>query len=77
MTRFAWRKAMPAGAKADHVGELFERLRLVRGVGLSPATAARVHEERLRQLCREGQAVDTPSRYGQGSSSARFVVRRK
>ena len=43
----------------------------------SPATAARVHEERLRQLCREGQAVDTPSRYGRGSSSARFVVRRK
>lgn len=58
MTRFAWLKAMPTAPKADHVGELLDRLRLVRDVGLSPETAARVHEERLRQLVREGQAAD-------------------
>lgn len=58
MTRFAWLKAMPVAPRADHVGELLDRLRLVRDIGLSPATAARVHEERLRQLGREGQASD-------------------
>ena len=58
MTRFAWLKAMPTAPKAAHVGELLDRLRLVRGIGLTPETAGRVHEERLRQLVREGQATD-------------------
>ena len=58
MTRFAWLKAMPVAPKADHVGELLDRLRLVRGIGLPPETAGRVHEERLRQLVREGQTSD-------------------
>jgi hypothetical protein len=58
MTRFAWLKAMPVAPKADHVGELLDRLHLVRDIGLSPEAAARVHEERLRQFGREGQASD-------------------
>ena len=55
MTRFAWLKAMPVAPKADHVGELLDRLHLVRGIGLPPETAGRVHEERLRQLVREAR----------------------
>ena len=58
MTRFAWLKTMPVAPKADHVGELLDRLRLVRSIGLPLETAERVHEERLRQLVREGQASD-------------------
>ncbi len=44
--------------KADHVGQLIERLRFVRGIGLSPDAAARVHEERFRQFVREGRISD-------------------
>lgn len=58
MTRFVWLKAMQIAPKADHVGELLDRLHSVRGIGLSPETAGRVHEERLRQLVREGQTSD-------------------
>jgi TnpA family transposase len=58
MTRFAWLKAMPVAPKADHVGELLDRLRRVRGIGLPPEAAGCVHEERLRQLVREGQTSD-------------------
>jgi len=58
MTPFDWVKAMPAAPKADHVGELLDRLRHVRKLGLSPDDATRVHEERLRQLVREGRASD-------------------
>lgn len=58
MTRFAWLKAMPVAPKADHVGELLDRLHWVHGIGLPPETAGRVHEGRLRQLVREGQTSD-------------------
>jgi hypothetical protein len=58
MTRFAWLKAMPVAPKADHVGELLDRLHRARGIGLPPEAAGRVHEERLRQLVREGQTSD-------------------
>ena len=58
MTPFAWLKAMPAAPKANHVRELLDRLKLVRGIGLLPEMAGRVHEERLRQLVREGHASD-------------------
>lgn len=58
MTRFAWLKAMPLAPKADHVGELLDRLHRIRSIGLPPETARRVHEERLRQLVREGQSSD-------------------
>src|SRR5208337_466175 len=58
MTSFAWLKAVPIAPKADHVGELLDRLKLVRGIGLRPEIAGHVHEERLRQLVREGHASD-------------------
>lgn len=58
MTPFAWLKAMPIAPKADHVRELLDRLKLIRGIGLPPEIAGRVHEERLRQLVREGHASD-------------------
>ena len=55
MTRFAWLKAMPIAPKADHVGELLDRLRLVRGIGLTPETAGRVHEEQQRRFASRPQ----------------------
>ena len=58
MTPFAWLKAMPVAPKADHVGELLERLHLVRKIGLLPDIAGRIHAERLRQFVREGHASD-------------------
>jgi TnpA family transposase len=58
MTPFAWLKAVPIAPKADHVGELLDRLKLVRGIGLRPEIASHVHEERLRQFVREGHASD-------------------
>ena len=57
-TPLAWLKAAPAAPKADHVRELLDRLRLVRGIGLPPEARSRVHEERLRQLVREAHAAD-------------------
>ena len=58
MTPFAWLKAVPVAPKADHVRELLNRLRRVRGIGLSAGIAEHVHEERLRQFVREGHASD-------------------
>ena len=58
MTSFAWLKTGPIAPKADHVGELLDRLKLVRGIGLLPEIAGRIHEDRLRQFIREGQASD-------------------
>ena len=58
MTPFAWLKAVPVAPKADHVRELLDRLRRVRDIGLSAGIAGHVHEERLRQLVREGHASD-------------------
>jgi hypothetical protein len=58
MTSFAWPKAGPIAPKADHVGELLDRLKLVRGIGLLPEIAGRIHEDRLRQFIREGHASD-------------------
>lgn len=58
MTPFAWLKAMPVAPKANHVRELLDRLRLVRGIGLPPECASRIHEDRLRQFVREGHASD-------------------
>ena len=58
MTSFAWLKAMPIAPKADHVGELLDRLHLVRKVGLPSEITGRLHEERWRQFVREGYASD-------------------
>ena len=58
MTRFAWLKAMPVAPKADHVRELLDRLRLVRGLGLPAENADRIHADRPQQFVREGFASD-------------------
>ena len=58
MTPFAWLKAGPIAPKADHVGELLDRLKLVRGIGLLPEIAGRIHEDRLQQFIREGHGSD-------------------
>ena len=42
MTPFAWLKAVPVAPKAEHVRELLDRLRLVRGIGLPPELAGEV-----------------------------------
>ena len=49
---------MPAPPKGDHVHELLDRLRRVRGIGLPPGAVARIHEHRLRQFVREGYVSD-------------------
>ncbi len=58
MTPFAWLKAMPIAPKADHVGELLDRLGRVREIGLPPDISERAAAERLRQFVREGYAAD-------------------
>lgn len=58
MTPLAWLKTMPVAPKADHVGELLDRLYLIRKIGLSPDIAGRIHVERWRQFVREGYASD-------------------
>jgi len=58
LTPFAWLKAVPIAPKADHVRELLDRLKLVRGIGLPPEITNRIAEERLRQFVREGHASD-------------------
>ena len=58
MSAFAWLKAMPIAPKADHVGELLDRLRRVREIGLPPDISERVATERLRQFVREGYTAD-------------------
>ena len=58
MTPFAWLKAMPIAPKADHVGELLDRLGRVREIGLQPDISERVAAERQRQFVREGYAAD-------------------
>ena len=49
---------MPVALRAEHVCELLDRLRLVRGIGLPPKLAGKVHEERLRQLTQIERAAD-------------------
>ncbi len=58
MTLFAWLKAMPIAPKADHISELLDRLRMVRGICMPVENAARIHEDRLQQFVREGHASD-------------------
>jgi hypothetical protein len=58
MTPFAWLKAMPIAPKADHVGELLDRLGRVREIGLPPDISERIAAERQRQFVREGYAAD-------------------
>lgn len=50
-----WMKDLPAAPKADHVREIVDKLAAVRGVGLNPTLAERLHPDRFRQLVREGR----------------------
>ncbi|HEY3849071.1 MAG TPA: Tn3 family transposase, partial [Acetobacteraceae bacterium] len=58
MAPLAWLKALPSAPKADHVRELIDRLRMVRGIGLAPEAAGRIHAARFQQFVREGQISD-------------------
>ena len=53
LSQLAWLKDFPKSAKSGNIEELVERLRVVRGIGLAPELAARIHEDRFRQLVRE------------------------
>ena len=57
-TPLAWLRNAPRSPKADHVGELIERLRFVREIGLSAQAAARIHDDRFQQFIREGRISD-------------------
>jgi TnpA family transposase len=57
-TPFAWLRNPPISPKADHVGQLIERLRYVRDIATSPEAAARIHKERFQQFIREGRISD-------------------
>jgi Tn3 transposase DDE domain len=70
MTSFAWLKAMPIAPKADHVGELLDRLARVREIGLPADISERIAVERLRQFVREGYAADA-------HQLARYTVHRR
>ena len=54
-SRFAWLRNAPSSPKADHVGQLIERLRFVRAIGLSADAATRIHDNRFQQLVRGGR----------------------
>ena len=58
VTPFAWLKSMPIAPKADHIRELLDRLKLVRGIGVPAESGGHVHEGRLQQFVREGHASD-------------------
>jgi hypothetical protein len=57
-SRFAWLRNAPSSPKADHVGQLIERLRFVRDTGLPADAATRVHDRRFQQFIREGRIGD-------------------
>jgi TnpA family transposase len=57
-TPFAWLRNAPSSPKAYHVGQLIERLRFVRDIGLSADASARVHDQRFQQFIREGRISD-------------------
>lgn len=57
-TPLAWLRNAPSSPKADHVGQLIERLRFVRDIGLSADASARVHDDRFQQFIREGRISD-------------------
>lgn len=74
MTSFAWLKAMPVAPKADHIRELLDRLRRVRDIGLIPKITEAIHEDRRRQLVREGYASDAHQLSRYATSRRRAVL---
>ena len=69
-TPLAWLRNAPRSPKADHVGQLIERLQFVREIGLSAEAATRVHDERFQQFLREGRISDA-------HQLARYAARRR
>ena len=72
-TPFAWLRNAPSSPKADHVGELIERLRFVRNIGLSADLAARIHGDRFHQFVREGRISD-PHQLGRYTAHRRRAI---
>lgn len=58
MTPFGWLKDLPTSPKPDNIRALIERLHMVRSFGISPDAAGQIHEDRFRQLVREGRITD-------------------
>ena len=57
-TPITWLRNAPTAAKPDHVQALLDRLRRVREIGVPAEVAGRIHEDRFRQLVREGRVSD-------------------
>ena len=55
VTPLAWMREITSAPKADNVRGLLDRLHFVRGIGIAPDAAGRVHPDRFRQLVREGR----------------------
>ena len=54
-----WAKNIPSSPKADHISALVDKLAFIRNIGIDPATESRIHEDRFRQLAREGLVSPT------------------
>jgi Domain of unknown function (DUF4158) len=72
-TPLAWLRSAPTSPKADHVGELIDRLRFVRSIGLSADSAARIHADRFHQFVREGRISD-PHQLGRYTAHRRRAI---
>jgi uncharacterized protein DUF4158 len=57
-TPIAWLRNAPTDANPNHVRALLDRLRRVREIGIPAEVAGRIHEDRFRQLVREGRISD-------------------
>jgi len=57
-TPLAWLRNPPISPKADHVGQLIERLRFVRDIAILPEAEGRIHKERFQQFIQEGRVSD-------------------
>jgi hypothetical protein len=72
-TPFAWLRNAPTSPKADHVGELIDRLRFVRNIGPSADSATRIHGDRFHQFAREGRISD-PHQLGRYTAHRRRAI---
>jgi hypothetical protein len=61
-TPLAWLRNAPTAAKPGHVRVLLDRLRRVREIGVPSEAAGQIHEDRFRQLIREGRISDARTR---------------
>ena len=57
-TPITWLRNAPTATKPDHVRALLDRLRRVREIGVPSEAAGQIHEDRFRQLIREGRISD-------------------